>query len=317
MSEAKGERPRGVRFLAWLLMRMVRIVILLVLAMVTVLPFSIILGNTLRPRIPTRRTPQHIGLAFEHAYLTAADSTQLDAWWIPADRDTGKTMLVCHGVGANRDDILRFLPFLHDAGYHILTWDWRGHGLSQWRQVTFGFKEKQDVRAAVDWVKSQHPKQAQWLGALGISMGAGILVQAGPSCPEIQAFVLDSPFASVRTMLPFMLKNLPLPLREVVCALTAGAARVAVGCSIDEVAPVRYIGAIAPRPIFMSHGTDDRVIPWQETPLLKEACRGPVEMWIEPGIGHTELREYQPERYHARVLKFLAQAQAQPRASAR
>lgn len=302
--------------LRWLAVRALRFALLLSVGMCTVLPFTVILANTLRPRMPTRRTPEDIGIQYEKVRFASADGTNLDAWWIPAPTaGVTRTMLVCHGVGANRDDILRFIPFLHEAGYNILTWDWRGHGLSDWAQVTFGLNEKKDARAAVDWILKNKKDRTKWLGALGISMGAGILVQAGPLCPEIQAFVLDSPFASVRTMLPFMLRTLPPGFRDFVCFLTTAVARVVVRASVDEVAPIAYIGQIAPRPIFMSHGTDDRVIPWQETPRLKEACRGPVEMWIEPGIGHTELREYQPERYHPRVLKFLEEAQA--KASAR
>lgn len=288
--------------------RAVRLAVLLVFAMVTVLPFTLLIANTLRPRMPTRRNPGAIGLKYESIKLTSADGTVLDAWWIPGAAGGTRTMLVCHGVGANRDDILRFLPFLHDAGYHILTWDWRGHGLSDWRQVTFGLNEKKDVRAAVDWVLKERGPQAQWLGGFGISMGAGILVQAGPSCPEVKAFVLDSPFASVRTMLPFMLKELPALVRTVAVEMTGVAAYLVVGTSIEGVAPVSYIGQIAPRPIFMSHGTADKVIPWEETRRLEAACRGPVEVWIEDGIQHTELREYQPARYHARVLAFLEKA---------
>lgn len=307
---AIGQEPRrGWKLVLWLVMRAARFLLLLTVAMVTILPFTVILGNTLRPRIPTRRTPESIGVQFQAARFETADGLNLDGWWIPAaGLASERTMLVCHGVGANRDDILRFIPFLHEAGYNVLTWDWRGHGLSDWAQVTYGLNEKKDVRAAIEWLKKEKPTEIKWLGALGISMGAGILVQAGPSCPEVKAFVLDSPFASVRTMLPFMLRTLPGLLRDLVCALTAMAARVVVGTSVDGVAPVNFIGQIAPRPIFMSHGKADRVIPWQETPRLEEAAKGPVEIWLVPDIQHTELREYHSEEYHRRVLKFLAGA---------
>lgn len=302
------EPRRGLKLAGWLAYRGLRFVVLLVVMLTTILPFTVILGNTLRPRSPTRRTPASIGLAFQKVNFKSADGVNLDAWWIPAPAASTRTMLVCHGVGANRDDILRFIPFLHNAGYHVLTWDWRGHGLSDWTQVTFGLNEKKDVRAAVDWLKKEKPAESAWLGALGISMGAGILVQAGPSCPEVKAFVLDSPFSSVRTMLPYMLRTLPPMLRDLVCALTAMAARVVVGTSVDGVAPVNFIGDIAPRPIFMSHGKADQVIPWEETPRLQAAAKGPVEVWLEPDIRHTELREYQPEEYHRRVLAFLEKA---------
>lgn len=293
----------------WILYRALRFLLLLVVAMVLVLPFVVVLSNTLRPRMPTRSTPEREGLTrFDAVSFVTADGLTLQAWWIPAKLQSDRTMLVCHGVGANRDDSLRFVPFLHDGGYNVLMFDWRGHGLSDWARVTFGLNEKQDVRAAIQWAQKNHPDEMKWLGALGISMGAGILVQAGTVSPEIQAFVLDSPFASVRTMLPYMLRTLPEWLRSLAVASTVVAARICVGASVDEIAPLSVIASLAPRPIFMSHGTADKVIPHTETESLFAAAKEPKEKWIEEGIGHTELREYRTEEYHRRVLAFLEKA---------
>jgi alpha-beta hydrolase superfamily lysophospholipase len=191
----------------------------------------------------------------------------------------------------------------------VLTWDWRGHGLSDWARVTFGLNEKKDVRAAIDWLRRARAKESAWLGALAISMGAGILIQAGTQCPEISAFVLDSPFASVRTMLPHMLRTMPEGPRAAVVWLTSMAAGVVVGVSVDEVAPISHVAALAPRPLFLCHGKADAVIPWQETERLANAVAGPKEVWILSGIGHTEIRENRPEEYHQRVLAFLELAQ--------
>jgi alpha-beta hydrolase superfamily lysophospholipase len=285
--------------------RIVRFLVLLVFGMCTVLPFAVVLGNTLRPRMPTKRTPMMFGMKYEDVALKTSDGLTLQAWWIPARTGpSDRTMLVVHGVGANRDDAIRFYGFLNDNGYNILSWDWRGHGNSDWAQVTFGLREKRDLRAAVDWVMKERAPQAKWLGALGISMGAGILVQGGVLCPEIQLYVLDSPFGSVRTMLPFMLRTLPPVLRSVVCHLTELAAYVAIGVSVEDVAPLNVIGKLK-RPVFISHGTADRVIPYQESENLYAAAAEPKELWIEKDIGHTELREYQEDRYHKRVLDFM------------
>lgn len=287
-------------------LRIARFAVLLVTAMCTVLPFVVVLANTLRPRQPTTRTPGMFAMKFDDVTFKTSDGLTLKAWWIPArGQPSDRTMLVVHGVGANRDDALRFYPFLHENGYNILSWDWRGHGNSDWAQVTFGLREKRDLRAAVDWCSSERAPQTRWLGALGISMGAGILVQGGVSCPEIRAFILDSPFASVSHMLPHMLRTLPPVLRSLVCTLTEVAAHAVIGVPVDEVSPLNVIAQLK-RPLFISAGTADVVIPYQASELLHAAAADPKELWIEPGIGHTELREYQEESYHRRVLSFLS-----------
>jgi uncharacterized protein len=78
---------------------------------------------------------------------------------------------------------------------------------------------------------------------------------------------------------------------------------------VDQIAPVHAVRDIH-APVFISHGTADRVIPYQEAQALHAAANPPKELWIEEGVGHTELREYQTERYHQRVREFLEKLQA-------
>lgn len=283
------------------------------LMILVLLPLAVVLANSCRVRQPTRSTPAVLGLAFEDVKLSTSDGLTLAGWWIPAkDPATKRTLLVCHGVGANRDDLFRFYQFLHDGGYHILTWDWRGHGLSDRAKVTFGLNERRDIRAAIDWVKKEKATQAGWLGAFAISMGAGIVLQSAREAPEIQAFVMDSPFASIRSMLPFQFRFFPEWIHPPVTMLTAFYAWLVLGTSIDSVAPIDHVAALAPRPLFLVHGTADAVIPHQQTEALGRAAGEPKEVWIVEGMPHTCVHEYDTAEYERRVLEFLAKACPDP-----
>ncbi|MBI4863850.1 MAG: alpha/beta fold hydrolase [Candidatus Riflebacteria bacterium] len=300
-------RKRG-RVVAVLLAIARRVVVIVVLTSL-LLPLFVVVANSFRSRMPVRRTPGELGFEYTDVAIQSTDGVTLASWWIPAGKTaSARTMLVSHGVGANRDDILRFCPFLHAAGYNILAWDWRGHGQSSWARVTFGLKERHDVRAALDWLKANHPREAGWIGALAISMGAAIWIQAAPLVPEVRAFVLDSPFASLRTMLPFQYRYLPEVARGPFARLTAFYAGLVIGTGVDGVAPVAEIASISPRPLFIIHGTSDEVIPHTQSQLLDEVARQPKEVWIVPGAFHTGVREMHPEEYHRRVLAFLERA---------
>jgi alpha-beta hydrolase superfamily lysophospholipase len=39
---------------------------------------------------------------------------------------------------------------LSEAGYHVLTIDLRGHGLSEGEQISYGYHEALDVKAGFD-----------------------------------------------------------------------------------------------------------------------------------------------------------------------
>lgn len=51
--------------------------------------------------------------------------------------------------------MLSLLSWLHDAGYNVLLFDFRGHGGSDPRPTTIGPKEVLDVRAALDWLEAK------------------------------------------------------------------------------------------------------------------------------------------------------------------
>jgi len=73
----------------------------------------------------------------------------LAGWFFPLNNNRG-TVLACHGVGANRADILEFIVILQDAGFQVLCFDFRGHGESDGHTVSYGFRERQDVLGAWD-----------------------------------------------------------------------------------------------------------------------------------------------------------------------
>jgi fermentation-respiration switch protein FrsA (DUF1100 family) len=282
-----------------------RIMIEAFVAAVFILPFAVIATNLFRSRSPTLFNPGQVGLKYEDVRFSTPDGKTLAGWWIPATVASDRTMLVCHGVGANRDDLIRFYRFIQGLGFHILSWDWRGHGLSDWSPVTFGHREKVDVRTALDWLRATHGGESKWVAAFAISMGASIVLQAAPQCPEIRAFVLDSPFASIRTMLPSRFSMIPGPLRVPVCFLAAFYARLLMGVSVDDVAPIATVASLSPRPIFMVHGTADKVIPYEETQRLSAAALEPKEVWIVPGGEHVNVLHSHTEEYRRRVTAFV------------
>jgi hypothetical protein len=92
---------------------------------------------------------------FEHVRVPTADGLTLDAWFIPQDGPAGpgtaeRTILICHGAGANKGNFIWFLAPLIDRGYNVAFFDFRAHGASDGRTISYGIHERQDVLAMVD-----------------------------------------------------------------------------------------------------------------------------------------------------------------------
>jgi hypothetical protein len=68
--------------------------------------------------------------------------------WLVAGQPGRGTVILMHGVHANRLSLVARAEFLSRAGYAVLLFDFQGHGESIAKTITFGFLESRDATAA-------------------------------------------------------------------------------------------------------------------------------------------------------------------------
>ena len=124
-----------------------------------------------------RPTPAEFGLSFEDVECRTADGERLAGWVVSPPQPRG-TVLLFHGLRHNRGRMLPRIAWLAPAGYRCVAFDHRAHGASTGRCSSFGFHERQDVAAVVDYVEQRWPEEPR--AALGNSMGAAALLRINP-----------------------------------------------------------------------------------------------------------------------------------------
>ncbi|MCA9937791.1 MAG: alpha/beta fold hydrolase [Anaerolineales bacterium] len=163
------------------------------------------------PRKAPWATPRHFGLAYEDVQFPARDGVRLSGWFIPAAAAARPTVIMVHGWPWNRlgtvagnllEDIPGTSPLellmlayaLRGAGYHVLMFDLRNHGLSAPAgTVTFGLQEANDLLGAVDYLQSRSDVQPNRIGAVGFSMGANTILFTLPRTQGIKAAIAVQP----------------------------------------------------------------------------------------------------------------------------
>ena len=102
-------------------------------------------------RSPVLHSPSEHGLDYEDVTFPARDGVPLEGWFIPAP-GSGKLIIANHPMGFSRSgipahvqpwhadwapsgngfevDLVPDYKILHDAGYNVLAYDLRNHGLS-------------------------------------------------------------------------------------------------------------------------------------------------------------------------------------------
>ncbi len=197
------------------------------------------------------------------------------------------------------------IPLVVLAG--VLLFDFQAHGESEGRYTTVGARERDDVLAAVRYLRAREGRDTALLG-LGFSMGASVLILAAAECDAIAGLVLDSPFATLRRAIARSFRLFfRLPPR-LFTRPTIWFAERFTGARVGEIEPIRAIGSLSPRPLLIVQGTADRIVDPDDSLLLYEAASEPKALWRLEDVDHVGARAAQPDEYRRRVIALFERA---------
>ena len=151
------------------------------------------------PRKLPVSTPARVGLAYSDVVLQTRDGLRLAAWSVPGPRPDA--LILIHGIGNNRDDLLPVARDLRARGYNLLLLELRAHGQSEGDTSTLGVHEVEDVRAALNFLKQQPGVDPRRIGVWGMSLGSSVAIMSAAALPELRAVAADSVFASARWLI--------------------------------------------------------------------------------------------------------------------
>jgi uncharacterized protein len=259
-------------------------------------------------RFPVNTTPAEYG--FQHwreVTLTTSDNLNLSAWFILPETTLAKNpvILFVHGIDGNRLQFMEEAQWLTQQGYAVLLFDLRNHGSSEGTLTTMGLREVNDVKAAFAYLISQPEVDTENITLFGHSMGGVTAILAMAELPQVKALIIDTAYTSLIDVINDGVRNIigtPFGLGDVIMFMT----NVLTGENLYAVRPVDVIAAIAPRPIYMMHGTADPTIPASHTVALYEKAHDPKFLWLVEGGVHGNLYEIAEADYQARLLRFLS-----------
>ena len=246
-------------------------------------------------------SPAEVGLVFEEISFPSTDGLTLGGWWIPAS-GSDKVVIQLHGHAGSMDADIQYLPTLHQHGCNVLMFDFRGHGRSPGHTVTLGYLEGRDVLGAIEFVRQKGFKR---IALLGFSMGGVLSILTGAISPDVKVVVSDSAPVHLTTALRERIVELGLPRlpASAIAWLIVAATSIRLGVNLSDYDAVRWVGRIAPRPLYLLHGGADRYIP--DFDELVKAAGPSAQVWDVPNIGHTEVINGLHAEYLRRLAKFL------------
>jgi len=263
-------------------------------------------SQLIRRRVPDAPSdPAQYGLTYEEVVFPSRDGLTLRGWFILAPEARG-TVVFCHGHAGSMDPDVRYVPALHERGYNVLMFDFRGHGRSEGQHVSMGYYERQDLLGAVDYLQSRGIDR---VGVLGFSMGGAVAMATASHSEAIRAVVSDGGFARLSDAITAGVRERGLPgyLAPLAGHLIIWLTGLRLGCPLSEADPIHWVDKIAPRALFIIQGALDPFVTVEEAGELYTAAGEPKEIWVVPEAGHRQADRCHPEEYRHRVLAFFDQ----------
>ena len=243
----------------------------------------------------------------EPVSFQASDGVDLKGWWWPG-ADSTRAVVLLHGIGADRLQMLPRAQWLHEAGYSVLLFDFRGSGQSGGRS-TLGFAERYDVEGALKFLRER--KAVRQMAIVAQSMGAAAGVMAVEHWADVQGAVLEGLYDRLENAIRVRVRRRAGWLEPVLAPLLLWQVRPRLGFSPEDLAPVNYIGK-AKCPVLLGYGGKDQTVSPSSIRALFAASPYPTTLWALQLAGHEDLYRFDPAAYKAKIGEFLAQSLGLP-----
>jgi len=242
-----------------------------------------------------------LGTEYEEVSFTTSDGLELEGWYVPSKNRAAVIAF------PGRSGPQRPARMLARHGYGVLLFDRRGEGESEGDPNVLGWKGDRDIRAAVAFLESRPDVDPNRIGAIGLSVGGEMLIEAGAKADGPAAIVSEG--AGIRSIreavaVPGTRKMLEATIAHaVVTPATALFSNDLPPASLEDLS-----GKIVATPVFFIYAVPGQGGEAELSQTFYEAAREPKDIWFVPGAGHTGGIEAQPEEYERRVVGFFDDA---------
>ena len=220
-------------------------------------------------------------------------------------KDGAPLILFFHGYrcSAIRDGNGMFL-YTRKLGFNVFLADQRAHGKSQGKTITFGIKERYDVRSWVDYfVKRFGNNQKIYLSGLSMG-GATVLMASNIGLPKnVLGILADCPYSSPKEILCTVIKQLHFPVK-MTYALAKLSASWLGKFDMEESSALAAVRESS-IPTLILHGNVDDFVPCSMSMDCQLAGKDHVQLVLIKGAAHGMSHCVDTPSYEAAAYAFF------------
>ena len=225
-------------------------------------------------------------------------------------RDKAPLIMFFHGYrcSAIRDGNGLFL-YTRKLGFNVFLADQRAHGKSEGKTITFGVKERYDVRSWAEYFAKRFGKE-QKIYLSGLSMGgATVLMASNIGLPEnVIGILADCPYSSPKAILCSVIKQLGFPVK-LTYALAKLSANLLGKFDMEESSALESIRE-SEIPTLILHGNVDDFVPCTMSLDCLLAGEDHVQLVLISGAAHGMSQCVDTPNYEKAAYAFFQQTGA-------
>ena len=232
-------------------------------------------------------TPDKFNLAYQEIWFPARDGTRLNGWFMSGARDK-PLVLFFHGNAGNLSDNLDYVNLLHNGGFPIFIFDYRGYGKSQGEPL----RENdlyQDARGALSYLEAQGWRREGMI-FFGQSLGSAVALQMALEAVPA-GLIMESSFTSMNEIVKHF-----SPLAYYTVGWWG------INLPFDNLAKIDRLEV----PLLLIHGDEDAVVPVEMTRRLFARAGAPKMLHIVRGGGHCDAFTKDSSAYLTAWSSYLA-----------
>lgn len=264
------------------------------------------------------------------SFSSGSGQLTLKGWLVMPETEKSRgVVILVHQQGANRLpfglDTAPLIRQLSRQGFHTLAFDLRHSGESEGEMASFGYAEKEDVLAALDWTARRFPKSSVVLYGFGSGTSAifraledlhrdsqkkedeEAALEAVDRLDRVAAVLVDTPARDSDAFIRAAVRGEGRSPFFWLPELTPYAIRLSVGKSDRQDAFAAFTSLALPVMIF-SHEKDSLLQESDYRPLIAERLRLHPErtgLYQAEGQGHLTAMRENPQAYLEALAEFL------------
>lgn len=219
-------------------------------------------------------TPESVGLDYRNHYFQTADGVKLHGWFIPGG-ESEKYIQLSHGNAGNISGRVGLASVLHEAGFNVFMYDYRGYGKSEGNPSEQGLYK--DAEAALDFIKTNYNVKNENIIQFGRSLGGAVASYIAAN-HKTGGLVIDSSFINMKRIIEEVYPIIPSFLSKFRFPTTD------------------YLSDIKGVPVLILHSRDDDLIGFHHGKELYATASEPKEFVTLNG-GHNDSFLVTKEKY--------------------